>query len=204
MEYIMINESKLKVICEESDLDPYGICADSLEYGDAYSRKFLEDLLDEAKVRFGFDTARHRVLIQLFPDNEGGCEIFINKLGLLEKQSCDTKKQENTSKKPKSKILKKLFFFERLDFMIEVCKRLSFLDGCKSSTAFYEEGHGYYLYFDTIVNAETEEYGLPTLDEYSFLLEYGEAQNSKEKLPYLYEYAKNICPKNAIEELGKI
>jgi negative regulator of genetic competence, sporulation and motility len=94
MEYIMINESKLKVICEESDLDPYGICADSLEYGDAYSRKFLEDLLDEAKVRFGFDTARHRVLIQLFPDNEGGCEIFINKLGLLEKQSCDTKKQE--------------------------------------------------------------------------------------------------------------
>ena len=204
MEYIMINESKLKVICEESDLDPYGICADSLEYGDAYSRKFLEDLLDEAKVRFGFDTARHRVLIQLFPDNEGGCEIFINKLGLLEKQSCDTKKQENTSKKPKNKILKKLFFFERLDFMIEVCKRLSFLDGCKSSTAFYEEGHGYYLYFDTIVNAETEEYGLPTLDEYSFLLEYGEAQSSKEKLPYLYEYAKNICSKNAIEELGKI
>ena len=65
MEYILINESKLKVICEESDLDPYGICADSLEYGDACSRKFLEDLRDEAKVRFGFETAQHRVLIQL-------------------------------------------------------------------------------------------------------------------------------------------
>lgn len=204
MEYIMINESKLKVICEESDLDPYGICADSLEYGDAYSRKFLEDLLDEAKVRFGFDTARHRVLIQLFPDNEGGCEIYINKLGLLEKRSRDTEKSEDTAPAQKSKTQKKLFFFERLDFMLEVCKRLSFLNGCKNSTAFYEEGRGYYLYFDVISGAELEEYGLPALDEYSFLLEYGEPQIAKEKLPYLYEYAKNICSKNAIEELSKI
>ena len=78
MEYIVIDESKLKVICEERDLEPYGISTDSLEYGDASSRRFIEDMLSEAKIRFGFETARNRVLIQLFPDNDGGCEIFVH------------------------------------------------------------------------------------------------------------------------------
>ena len=49
MEYILISESKLKVICQESDLAPYGICADSLEYGDSDTRKFLEDILEYQK-----------------------------------------------------------------------------------------------------------------------------------------------------------
>lgn len=204
MEYIMINESKLKVICEECDLEPYGISADSLEYGDASSRKFIEDLLEEAKARLGFETAKHRVLIQLFPDSDGGCEIFISRLGMLEKRTHTQKKQEEAQKKAKPESIKKLFFFERLDFMLEACKRLSFIDGCKSSIAFYDEGHGYYLCFDAFTDDSLEEYGLPTLDEYSFLLEYGTSESPKARLPYLYEYAKIIRSKNAIEELGRI
>jgi negative regulator of genetic competence, sporulation and motility len=51
---------------------------------------------------------------------------------------------------------------------------------------------------------ELEEYGVTTLNEYSFLHEYGELQSAKKKLPYLKEYAKCICKENAIDILGKI
>lgn len=206
MEYIIINESKLKIVCEKDDLAPYGINADTLEYGDAVSRKFLDGLLEEAKVKHGFETAKHRVLIQLFPDNEGGCEIFISKLGLLKKESESVSLEaENTAKKKTvNEKIKKVYFFEKLDFLLEACKRLSFLPTCKKSSAFYLEESGYYLYFEYNTDGELEEYGINTLNEYSFLLEYGEPQNEKEKLPYLNEYAKIICKDNAVKILSGI
>ena len=202
MEYILINESKLKIICEEKDLELYGVSADSLEYGDASSRSFLDFLLGEAKSKLDFETAKHRILIQLFPSKDGGCEIFISKLGLLNKNEKST--QENKFSKAAKEPTKKLFFFEKLNFMLEACKRFSILQHSKNSSAFYLDGHGYYLYFEVNEDNELEEYGIPSLDEYSFLLEYGEPQNIKEKLPYLKEYAKNICKEKAIEKLSVI
>ena len=207
MEYIVINDSKLKIICEEKDLEPYGISAHALEYGDAVSRKFLEHLLDEARERLGFETVLHRVLIQLFPDNRGGCEIFVNKLGLLKKSAEDSSEnapQSLPKAVTKKENAKKLFFFERLDFMLEACKRLSYLEDTKASKAFYLDGKGYYLYLELDADGELLEYGINALDEYSFLLEYGEPQSESKLLPFLFEYAKCVCEENAVETLGKI
>lgn len=204
MEYIVINESKLKIICESRDLSQYGICADSLEYSDASSRKFLEELLEEAKLKFGFETSKHRVLIQLFPDNNGGCEIFVSKLGLLKNNTEKEEKKEYHFNKSKSEPIKKLFLFEKLDFLLEACKRLSFLPLIKKSEVFYLTNKGYYLYFEIDSEDELEEYGVISLNEYSFLHEYGESQNADKEIPYLAEYAKSICKTNAVEILGKI
>ena len=204
MEYILINESKLKIICEKEDLLPYGINAEALEYSDASSRKFIEVLLEEAKAKHGFETSKYRVLIQLFPDTDGGCEIFVSKLGLLKKESETTEKKENIQKRASIEPMKKIFFFEKLDFLLEACKRLSFLPHCKKSSVFYIAEKGYYLYFEHNTVGELEEYGINTLNEYSFMLEYGEAQNEKENLPYLNEYAKCICKENAVEILSGI
>ena len=207
MEYIMINESKLKIICERDDLAPHGINADTLEYGDASSRKFIECLLDEAKSRLGFETAKHRILIQLFPDNDGGCEIFVSKLGLLKKDEQEAQgieSSEDKSKKIKREPIEKIFLFERLDYLLEACRRLSFLPHSSKSSLFYIVQKGYYLYFEVTESESLDEYGVNSLNEYSFLLEYGEPQCVKERLPYLKEYAKSICQKNAIEQLARI
>ena len=222
MEYISINESKIKIICEEKDLELYGVSAQSLEYGEASSRSFLDSLLEKAKSKLGFDTAKHRILIQLFPSNDGGCEIFVSKLGLLKKlsdassfsnassNSNSITAKENDYHKKAKEVQKKLFFFEKLNFLLEACKRFSLLEYSKNSSAFYLDGHGYYLYFEVPESSnsneskELEEYGITSLDEYSFLLEYGEPQSIKENLPYLKEYAKNICKEKAIEKLSVI
>ena len=112
MEYILISESKLKVICEENDLLSYGINADSLEYGDSDTRKFLEDVLEYAKQKFGFETKQYRILVQLYPSADGGCEIFINRLDALVKEPLQ--KEEKKQKKPvdyTNKKREKIFFF---------------------------------------------------------------------------------------------
>ena len=204
MEYIVINESKLKIICQKCDLDPYGISADSLEYGDASSRKFLEGLLEEAKTKFGFETAKHRVLIQLYPDSEGGCEIFVSRLGAIKKNGNPAENKQSERKIAENKPIQKIFYFEKLDFLLEACKRLSFFPTQKNSSAFYIAPQEYYLYFESETEETPEEYGIPFLNEFSFLYEYGEAQDVKEKLPFLNEYANIICKNTAIETLGRI
>lgn len=197
MEYLMINESSLKVVCTESDLAPYGISADSLEYGNADSRSFIEGVLDGALRELGFETKRHRVLIKLFPSVDGGCEIFINRLGVL---SGDTLKEP--SKKDRPKLQKMLYRFDNLEHLLFVCSVLSREQFYVGGEAFYLNSQGYFL----CIERENElcEYGIDLLDEYSFILEYGEKKDAEKHLPMLKEYAHTICGKNAVEILGRI
>ena len=204
MEYIMITDTKLKVICCEEDLAPYGISADSIEYGDPTSRRFLEEILEYAKSELDFETKRHRVLIQLFPSNDGGCEIFINKLGLISQSAQESEEAPKERQKKETKLHTKVFFFERLNFLLEVCKRLSLGSFCGKSSAFYLDGKGYFLCIELALDDSLEEYKISFIDEYSFILEYGERESAKLRAPYLEEHAKCICRKNAVETLGRI
>lgn len=208
MEYIQITDSKLKIICEEEELQRYGLSAQSIEYKDEGSRKLIEDILDGAKRSLGFESKKYRILVQLFPCADGGCEIFISRLGLLNdtegKRKKDSEKadeRKNSDRPHESR--EELFFFERLDYLIEVCKRLSRIDDSKKSDAFYLEGEGYFLLVELESDA-LEEYGIATLDEFSFICEFGERLNAKARYPYLCERAKRLCKSNAVKILGRI
>ena len=85
MEYVIINESKLKVILDSYELQNKNLDAQDLDYADPYAKKLFGDILCYAKDNFGFDTSGHRVLLQLYPSKDGGCELFITKLGKLQK-----------------------------------------------------------------------------------------------------------------------
>ncbi len=203
MEYIRISDSKLKIICESTDLDAYGICADSLEYGDAQTRSFIEEILEQAKYKLGFETKHHRILVQVYPSTDGGCEIFINRLEALKKPP---ENNESTVEAPTVRKLpkkcEKLFFFDSLDPMLEVCKRLIAKDFDEKSSAFYLDGEGYFLWVE--LEDEFAEYQVRELGAYSFISEYGEEENASKRTPFLEEYGRCLCPHSAVETLGKI
>ncbi len=201
MEYIRISDSKLKIICESNDLSAYGICADSLEYGNAQTRSFLEEILEQAKYKLGFETKRHRILVQVYPSLDGGCEIFVNRLESL-KSNEDESKDADESPKKAPRIDEKLFFFDSLDPLLEVCKRLYAKGFEKRSSAFFLENEGYFLRLE--LEGELDEYQIPDLNEYSFILEFGEAENASKRTPYLKEYGRCICRSGAVETLGQI
>ena len=83
MELILINENKLKITLSRRDMKQYDLDCDTIDYDKTETRKAFWSILDEAKHKTGFDAAKQRVFIQLYPSKEGGCEMYVTKLSKL-------------------------------------------------------------------------------------------------------------------------
>lgn len=209
MEYVVINESKLKVILDSYELQNKNLDAQDLDYADPYAKKLFGDILCYAKDNFGFDTTGHRVLLQLYPSKDGGCELFITKLGKLQKDGeCDEQNQDEKKKKEQSRQKKrkneKAFRFERLPDLLKVCKRL-YESECECSGSVFVDRDGVWfllLSFDDPLYDDI--YDVLPINDLSFIFEYGVPENPTALSMYLGEHAKQISSQSAIETLGRI
>ena len=96
MEFILINDNKIKVMLTEEDLQEFEIEADELDYSNTDTKKMFWDVLSRAKRLTGFDTDGQRVLVQLYPSRHGGCEMFVTKIGTL----CTAEDSQPSLKRP--------------------------------------------------------------------------------------------------------
>lgn len=202
MEYIMITESKLKIILTREELESHGVSAEELDYGDPVSRSVFESLLSFAREKLGFNTSGHRVLLQLYPSRDGGCELFVTKLGALasEERSEKSERAFGKSNRKASKAPRpRAFSFESFSHLLALCKRLDVTGFSGESSAWLDLDGKWYLLI-----APDREGAQPREDSFSFLSEYGEEESHTALSLYLGEYARNICSGNAIHTLGKI
>ncbi len=85
MKFLRIGSNKLKVCLTAADCEYYGI-REGRE-PDSFDKKEVREavfsILAEAKLRSGFDIGDEKVLIQLYPMEDGSCELFVTKLGGL-------------------------------------------------------------------------------------------------------------------------
>lgn len=81
MELIVINQSKLKIMLTPPDMQRYELSAEQMDCADEQTRRAFRHIFDDARDRIGFDTAGEKLLVQLYTSREGGCEIFVTKLG---------------------------------------------------------------------------------------------------------------------------
>lgn len=208
MEYVMINESKLKVMLEESDLEGLELSSEELDYANPEAKKLFGDILGYAREELGFDTSGYRVLLQLYPSRDGGCEIFITRLGRLEESEAP-KGQENSVRKEAQRSKRrakrrKAFRFERLEDLVSACKRLAENGSSPQSEAFTDLEGEWFL----ILSYSDEEYSeildmLP-VSELSFISEYGSPEEARSLSLYLGEYGREICASDAIETLSRL
>lgn len=208
MEYILINESKMKVMLEERELEELELSAEELDYANPDAKELFGNILGYAKEEFGFDTSGHRILLQLYPSRDGGCEIFITRLGKLEGNAPSeekTKEGEKKDKKPRSnRKRRRAFRFERLAHLVSVCKRLSESGAPPLSEAFTDVNGEWFL----LLSYEEGEYpsalDMIPVNELSFISEYGSAEDARALLLYLGEYGRTVCPSNAVERLSRL
>ena len=210
MEIILISDNKLKIMLCEKDLKQFDIKAEELDYSNTETKRMFWDILSRAKHETGFDTDGQRVLVQLYPSKEGGCEMFVTKIGALtaaEEEKSKSHKYLNdrnsnylvNSKKPKKKSSTySAFSFDKTEDMIEVCRRLSEIGYIGESSAYFCENEKKYLFLSDI---DTSEYA--QIDEFSFISEYGEAENTKAISNYVFEHGKPICESLAVSKLAK-
>ena len=212
MEYILINESKLKVMLELNELERRCLEAASLDYVDPEAKKLFGDILSYAKDELGFDTTGYRVLLQVYPSKDGGCELFITKLSKLDKDGgdkSDEKKQKSPEEyeergKHKKERHERAFSFERLEYLISVCKRL-YESGISASAEIYVDSEGTWfliLCFDDEVYDRL--FDLLPICELSFISEYGQPHDPRALSIYLGEHAKLICRDDTIATFSKL
>lgn len=86
MEFLVIGESKLKIVMSADDMAAFNLDGVS-DYSSSEYRRAFWRVLDLAKKEVGFDPGGEKILIQFYPVRLGGCEVFVTKLGVLSKES---------------------------------------------------------------------------------------------------------------------
>lgn len=210
MEYILINESKLKITLEQEELEERSLASERLDYADPDAKQLFCDILKRAQRELGFDTTGHRVLLELYPIRDGGCELYVTRLGKLD-PSPDSEKEppepphqnkRETAKKQKKQRRQRAYRFDSLEHLCRVCRRLLESHIALESSAYFCERESWYLLLSYEDTEDISE--LLPLSELSFIGEYGYAEDLRSSLLYLGEYAREICKENAVERLGSI
>lgn len=208
MEIIMISENKLKLMLTRQELEEFDLEAEELDYSKTETKRMFWDILNRLKHNVGFQTDGCRVLVQLFPSKDGGCEMFITKIAdlryhapseteadpeILSLTPVHYKPSHRTGQKGKPGA----FGFDQLNWLITVCRRLMGIGYTGKSSAYISDDRRFYLFLDGL-----DPTGYLPLDEYSFIAEYGSTENVEALQSFLCEHGRLLCERDAVEQLG--
>lgn len=200
MEWIRISNNKLKIMLTAEDARHYALNCENADYADTVTRTAFRDILTDVRKQTGFDATEDKVYIQMYPSKEGGCELFVTKIGLLlVEEGSEGKAETPTSPKQRSHTARReetqvsfAFSFEKLPPMLLLCRRLRTDKHAKQSEAWQDDGGKWWLLF----KADKK--------ELTYLHEYGTECNAQAAKLFLAEHGHPICSAMAIETLGKL
>ncbi|MBQ4561621.1 MAG: adaptor protein MecA [Clostridia bacterium] len=181
MELILISDSKLKIMLSQKDMTKYALHIEDINYDNTETRRAFWNILDEAKHKTGFDAAKERIFVQVFPSRCGGCEIFVTKLenGV----SADDLSVSVAKKKPGT-----IYRFSDINDLLTVCSILS-QRGYEGESSAYCDEKSYYLSIS---------------DEPLFIDEYADMRENKKYIYHILEHCDRICTRGAVETLAAL
>lgn len=205
MEFIRINDEKLKIMLSRDDLEEFDVRADELDYSNTETKRMFWDILGRAKRNVGFSCDGMRILVQLYSSRDGGCEMFVSKLGKKTDEYITNDEYEpelhckTLYKRDGEDARKGAFGFDLMEHLISVCRRLFDIGYSGSSSAYIGDDRRFYLFLDDL-----DATGYFVIDEYSFIAEYGTHENIEALTHYLGEHGRMICNTDAVETLGAL
>ena len=193
MDMILINENKLKIMMSQREMSDFELSCDSIDYDNTETRRALWSILDLAKHKTGFDTAQNRVYIQVYPSREGGCEMFVTKLG---KAPCAESKKGEEKQNPLARVCKNTGiyrFAKGISPMLSCCVTLRKMGYPGRSSAYADtRGEAAYLVLDE------------SRGKFIFLCEFGGVRMSSPAAEYIAEHCSAICENDAVERLAEL
>lgn len=195
MEFLLIGESKLKIVISEEEMKKYNLNVISETTGGRSFRRSFWRVLDMAKEEVGFDPSGDKVLIQFYPVKSGGCEVFVTKLGILPEASARL-----VSKSDRIAMLSRrrgFYSFDSLADLVAAARAIKRVAGDKSPTAdAYFCADKYYL--------SIEEYGKGGEPiEFPSVLEFAKLLTADFGL-YISEQGDSLCDGDAIEKFSAL
>lgn len=195
MDFLLIGESKIKIVLNKSEAEEYNLHGQGADISSHIARRSFWSILDMARSQVGFDPAGDKVLIQLYPIKDGGCEIFVTKLGILSDSSARL-----VSRSDRVTLLSRkrgIYAFDSVDDITSASLAVCHASGGSSPHSdVYSDGIKYYLVI--------EEYGKggePV--EYPCILEYAVALTA-DAFVYIAEHAKRLTDGDGIERFSTL
>lgn len=193
MELLRISDSKLKVMLTGADMRKYRLDAGKMDYESAETRRAFWTIFDEAKERTGFDTSCDKVLIQLYPAKDGGCEIFVTKLGLNPPLSARAAAREKRTMLP---AMCSVFRFRDFSSLLTAARLFGKSDGAHSELYCAPDGR-----FDLILEESRPAPG--KLASSARLAEFSD-RLSLDMADYVREHDRRIFAEDAVSRLAAL
>ena len=191
MDYLVINENKLKIMLTPKDVCDYGIECEKSDYSKPETRKAFWRVLDKAREECGFKVSGEKLLIQYYP-SKSGAEIFVTKLGKI---SVGVEKSITSSDSIAMLSSKNMIYrFSSLEELERLCRETVKKGADCGADVYYSEDGSYYLFFE-----ERCDFGV--LSPFSIASEFAEEvpQNMES---YIKEHSEALIVGKAFSLLG--
>lgn len=219
MELLYISKSRMKITLTEPEMKKYRICEGNGYYFEKDVRETFKNIISdgmrECPYCADFDCMGDRLFVQLFVSKNGGCEMFVTRIGENENDSTDEPHDSVTyegSEEDFSETLKeayratlpsapqvrysarRMYVFSKLSDLCAVCKILSRRQEQMQSTVYYDDNKHYHLslYVSPALS-------LMSPDSLSFITEYGNAESISDFESIKGEHTRVICENDAVD-----
>lgn len=197
MEYIIISDTKIKIMLTQKELDKYKIDSESFSIGNEEQRLAFRKILNDACTQSGFDGSASRLMVQMYPAKRGGCEIFVTRLDSAASTTNNCIFGGIYKKCEKAKEKSMCFLFRSFTGLNAVCRHLHNVGYSGDSDIYVSDNGVYYLILDTSPASDNK------YSQLSFINEF--AKGSMDEIPaYIYEHGRLVCEKNAVELIGRL
>lgn len=181
MEFLVVSDSKLKIMLTKEEMKRFGIDKEDIDYDDPKVRRAFWQILDVARAECGFEVAGDKVLIQFYPSKDSS-EIFVTKLGILTGSA-----EKSISRSNKVAMLstkRAVYRFSDLDSLLSAVHIIEPWEFERPPRAFFGEEGEYYIIAD-------ERCTLGKCADVSKVTEYG-VEIPSILAPYVVEHANEI------------
>jgi hypothetical protein len=158
-------------------------------------RRTVFSILDLAKEKVGFDSKGDKILVQFYPVKEGGCEVFVTKLGILSGNSAKiVSRSDRLALLSREKLL---YCFDSLDSLILASRAIMHSAKVPPKSDVYKgDGNSYFLLL--------EEYGKGgETSEFPSVLEFGKSLPT-DFLVYVLEHTRKLSSGDGVEKFSKL
>lgn len=202
MELILISDSKLKIMLTADDMESYDISEELFEYEKKDIRKIFDRVLDEAKRQTGFDSSCGKLVIQVYPSKDGGCEVYVTRGSEPEKKG----EPRERNVQPKKRKEGCVYVFDSISDTVSACELL-LESGYENESGLYERKRGggqtvYYLVLEEEVPQDSRYRKRKNVSKSDLAAEYGRRIGGREAVLYITEHAHPIAERNAVKLMG--
>ncbi|MBE6687824.1 MAG: adaptor protein MecA [Ruminococcaceae bacterium] len=190
MKLQQLNENEIKITLSKEDLSELDLTLRTIDYNTTKTRKAIWEIFDRAKDQTGFDAAKNKIYIKLYPLSDGGCEMYVSKLTGKNDISFDRLPAYSASRRDlRASGTDAAFRFNDFSELYDACVSIK----PHTDTALYEDKNGCFILLlkkATVSSAHLHRWE-----------EFGNRIKTKYITAYLDEHCKKIIQSCAVQKI---